>query len=75
MIRIEGKFVEKYKATAVKSGQWWAVTVHDVPVDGPAVTQGHSRTEAEDMTVDMLSLLLGHRDFTVEIDFQEESDG
>lgn len=71
----ERKRVEHYKATAVRSGEWWAVEVHDVPVEGPAVTQGHSRTEAHDMAVDLLSLLLEHRNFTVEIDFKEDGDG
>jgi hypothetical protein len=71
----ENENVTHYKATAVQSGEWWVVKVHDVPVNGPAVTQGHSRTEAYDMTVDLLSLLLEHTDFTVEIDFKEGDDG
>jgi predicted RNase H-like HicB family nuclease len=63
--------VEKYKGTAVRSGDWWAVTVHDVPTNGPAVTQGKTREEAEDMTFEMMELLLGHRDFIVTLDFQD----
>jgi hypothetical protein len=67
--------VEKYEATAEWDGTWWVVTVHDVPVNGPTVTQGHSRTDAEDMTVDMMATMLGHRDFLVTVHFKEKSDG
>lgn len=64
--------MESYTATAVRSGKFWAVTVHDVPGYGDVPTQGHTRVEAHDMAVDLLAMLREHRDFVVTVDFREE---
>lgn len=64
--------MENYTATAVRSGEFWAVTVHNVPGHGDVPTQGHTRVEAHDMAVDLLAMLREHRDFVVTVNFQEE---
>lgn len=67
--------METYTATAHWDGEWWVVTVDNPPGTGMARTQGHDRTEAKDMVTDLLAILLGHRDFTVTVDFKEETRG
>lgn len=53
----------------------WTVSVDNPPHFGAATVEGHSRTEAKDGITDLLALLLGHRNFNVQVSFEEELRG
>jgi predicted RNase H-like HicB family nuclease len=67
--------VESFTAQGRWDGKEWVVTVDDPPHFGAVRAAGHSRTEARDGISDVLALLLGHRDFTVQVSFEEEIRG
>lgn len=71
----ERESVETYTAVACREGEWWVVEVDNPPHNGRAVTRGHSRTEAQDMVTELLAILLDHRNFTVTVKFEEDTDG
>jgi predicted RNase H-like HicB family nuclease len=58
-----------------EQGDKWVVSVDDPPHFGAATAEGHSRTEAKDGITDLLALLLGHRNFSVQVSFEEELRG
>jgi hypothetical protein len=56
-------------------GKKWVVSVDNPPHFGAATAEGHSRTEAKDGITDLLAMLLGHRNFNVQVSFEEELRG
>lgn len=58
-----------------EQGKKWVVSVDNPPHFGAASAEGHSRTEAQDGITDLLALLLGHRNFSVQVSFEEELRG
>lgn len=67
--------VDSYTATGRWDGSHWTVSVDDPPHFGSAEAKGHSRTEAQDGVADLLALLLGHRNFVVTVNFEEDAHG
>jgi hypothetical protein len=67
--------VESFTATGFRDGESWVVSVDDPPNFGAAQAKGHSRTEAQDGATELLSYLLGHRDFVIEVHFKEDDNG
>lgn len=47
-----------YRATATRSGKWWAVEVHDLPPHHFGFTQGRDLEDAEFMAQDAVALML-----------------
>jgi hypothetical protein len=58
-----------------EQGKKWVVSVDNPPHFGAATAEAHSRTEAKDGITDLLALLLGHRNFNVQVSFEEELRG
>lgn len=58
-----------------EQGKKWVVSVNNPPHFGAATAEGHSRTEAKDGITDLLAMLLGHRNFNVQVSFEEELRG
>ncbi|HET8985228.1 MAG TPA: hypothetical protein VFN03_05670 [Trueperaceae bacterium] len=67
--------METYTAVARREGEEWVAEVDNPPHCGRAVSRGHSRTEVQDMVTELVAILAGHRNFTVTVRFEEESDG
>jgi hypothetical protein len=67
--------VERFTAVGRWDGEHWVVSVDKPPNFGSAEAKGHSRTEAQDGATELLAILLDHRNFTVEVTFEEESHG
>lgn len=47
-----------YRATAVRDGKWYAITIHDLPPHLIGVTQACGLDEAESMARECIALLL-----------------
>jgi predicted RNase H-like HicB family nuclease len=47
-----------YRATATRSGKWWAVELHDLPPHYFGATQGRDLEDAEFMAQDAVALML-----------------
>lgn len=47
-----------YRATATRSGKWWAVELHDLPPHHFGATQGRDLADAEFMAQDAVALML-----------------
>lgn len=67
--------MESFTARGHQAGGEWIVTVSSPPNFGSVQGRGHSRTEAKDDLTDLLALMLGHRNFNVQISFEEEIRG
>lgn len=65
----------EFNATAVRSGKWWAVEIHDLPRNCAGFTQGETSEEAHSMAVEAVALLLDvpESDVTVNLTFRGES--
>lgn len=66
--------MQSFTATGRWNGSQWVTSVQTPPYRG-TLAYGHSRTEAKDAITDMMALLLGHRNFTVTVSFEEEVRG
>jgi predicted RNase H-like HicB family nuclease len=65
----------EFNATAIRSGEWWAVEIHDLPRGCAGFTQGSTPEEAHSMAVEAVSLLLDvpESDVTVNLTLRGES--
>lgn len=54
-----------YEATAVRDGQWWAVTVHGLPAGAVPHTQGSNWENATKMAADLVRSVTGEKDVSV----------
>jgi hypothetical protein len=59
--------VPNYRATAVREGKFWAVTIHGLPVNITPVTQGTTWKEAVHNTAEVVDLVTEDKFFTVQL--------
>ena len=57
-----------YRVTAIRSGRWWAVELHDLPPNHVGYTQGRDLAEAGLMAQDAIATLLDVPKSEIEID-------
>lgn len=67
--------MESFTARGRHDGGEWVVTVSSPQNFSSVQGRGHSRTEAKDDLTDLLALTLGHRNFSVQVSFEEEIRG
>lgn len=48
-----------YQVDGVKDGKFYVVTIHGLPSNASNVTQGFSKTDAQAMAIDLISIVTG----------------